>query len=825
MKTAKMLNRISLLTIPKIIIMGLLFLILFANLIVAQSQSPKAGQWKNVGGKIAFSGEHSFKNEWHVGNNNMYWKNDEDRIKTPPTHPFDNEVKNDVIVKIGQITVRGPGHIGAFVRSIRAGTTSSLTFSKTGKEFWTAFLGRQELLGSGDNWNWQDIIINDFDTSVPNKGWVPANKTLTLDVWATSEHTRGTWFQGYAAPRGVECEYWFFPGKGGKVIEVKKYGPKGKEIDVTPGEIDYSVPHAAVGKIKSGKVFNETTKKWLKPGDTIRMGHRLTTGVNEGATITLYDKLGIVQMKKYSQILIRNKTRKTKRSSIYLAFGRLLSLFQQKTPYKVETYNSVAGVEGTEFETAYDAVTGKTTVTVWDGTVSLTCKNNNAPPTMVNAGMQATMDNNCNQTVSILSSDNNTSAKAGWDITDDQSDSDISQIASIADSHVYAYSYRNWNKANLGKYNILRAGWLPTGGEKRAYLKFDLSGVNLANVGKATLNLFHNYTGGNNSLSLGVHRVTGSWQEGSDTYHSGQTEKTAKYGEISWVNQPPFEFNSIAYFNPGTGTNKWVEVDITPLVNAWLSGTPNYGLVIKPRGIMSGRSPISAYGFYSREFEDVDKRPVLVLSGSGSVSPPEGGLRGDVIDHFSVAGIWDITQSNGFKGKFNLQQDLDGRLTGTATWGGHLSGTVEGRISGSTVEFTINYSNGISGIYKGTLSQDGTKIVNGTSISSTNESAGWEASISSITGNWNITQSNGYKGKLNLKQGLAGRLTGTATWGGHLSGTVEGIINGNTVEFTVSYSNGISGLYKGTLSQDGTKIVNGTSISSTNESAGWDASK
>jgi hypothetical protein len=202
-------------------------------------------------------------------------------------------------------------------------------------------------------------------------------------------------------------------------------------------------------------------------------------------------------------------------------------------------------------------------------------------------------------------------------------------IAPIADSYVYAYAYRNWNKANLGKYNILRAGWLPTGGEKRAYLKFDLSGVNPANVGRATLKLFHNHTGGNNSLYLGVHRVTGPWQEGSDTYHSGQTEKTAEYGEISWVNQPSFDFNSIAYFNPGAGTNKWVEVDITPLVKAWLSGTPNYGLVIKPRGIMSGRSPVSAYGFYSREFEDVGKRPLLVVSGSSAVEKPDGDITWD----------------------------------------------------------------------------------------------------------------------------------------------------------------------------------------------------
>ena len=35
---------------------------------------------------------------------------------------------------------------------------------------------------------------------------------------------------------------------------------------------------------------------------------------------------------------------------------------------------------------------------------------------------------------------------------------DSENIYPVADSHVYAYSYRNWNKANWGKYNVLGAG-------------------------------------------------------------------------------------------------------------------------------------------------------------------------------------------------------------------------------------------------------------------------------------------------------------------------------------------------------------------------------
>jgi hypothetical protein len=192
---------------------------------------------------------------------------------------------------------------------------------------------------------------------------------------------------------------------------------------------------------------------------------------------------------------------------------------------------------------------------------------------------------------------------------------EIARIEPNADSLVYAYSYRNWNKSNWGKYENMAAGWHPTGGEKRTYMKFDLSGINASKVTKATLKLYHNHTGGNGSLSVGVSLVTSPWQEGSDTYHSGQSEKIAKPNEISWVNQPSFNPNSMVTFKPGPNAGKWVEVDITPLVKEWFSGTPNYGLVIKAEGSLSGATPETQYGFSSREAKDINKRPFLLLSG------------------------------------------------------------------------------------------------------------------------------------------------------------------------------------------------------------------
>lgn len=187
-------------------------------------------------------------------------------------------------------------------------------------------------------------------------------------------------------------------------------------------------------------------------------------------------------------------------------------------------------------------------------------------------------------------------------------------IECIADSHVYAYSYSGWNQANFGRYEHLGAGWHPTGGEKRAYLRFDLSGVDPASVGKATLRLYHYHTGGSDALALGVHRVTSSWTEGEGTY---KPTTVAQPGEIAWVHQPSFDANPVAQFHPGSEIGQWVEVDVTGLVAAWLSGTPNYGLMIGAVGELTGAVPHSEYGFYAREDEE-GRGPVLVLSDASA---------------------------------------------------------------------------------------------------------------------------------------------------------------------------------------------------------------
>ena len=190
---------------------------------------------------------------------------------------------------------------------------------------------------------------------------------------------------------------------------------------------------------------------------------------------------------------------------------------------------------------------------------------------------------------------------------------DDSTIQSTTDSYVYAYSYRNWNEANFGQSELLSVGWHSTGGEKRVYLKFDLSNISADDLLNAQLKLFVNNTVGKNKLIMGVYNVLESWEEGFGTLHSGQPEAIDSSGAITWDYQPAFNDSVFAEFKLRKKRDKSIEVDITALVKSWLTNNSNYGLLLKPQGYLSGRVPTSIYEFYSREYEDETKVPVLEL--------------------------------------------------------------------------------------------------------------------------------------------------------------------------------------------------------------------
>lgn len=191
--------------------------------------------------------------------------------------------------------------------------------------------------------------------------------------------------------------------------------------------------------------------------------------------------------------------------------------------------------------------------------------------------------------------------------------SDDSTIQLTADSYVYSYSYRNWNKANFGQSELLSVGWHATGGEKRGYLKFDIPNISADDLMSAQLKLFIKETIGNRSLNFGVYNILESWEEGFGTFHSGQSEPIDSSGAIIWDYQPAFDDSVFAKFKLRKRRDKSIKVDITTLVKSWLINNSNYGLLLKPQGYLSGRVPTSIYEIYSKEYQDQSKHPIITL--------------------------------------------------------------------------------------------------------------------------------------------------------------------------------------------------------------------
>src|ERR1700730_4487105 len=101
------------------------------------------------------------------------------------------------------------------------------------------------------------------------------------------------------------------------------------------------------------------------------------------------------------------------------------------------------------------------------------------------------------------------------------------------------------------------------------YLRFDLSvlptGVTSASVSKATLRLF--VSGVTTPGNFDVFLVNGTWNEKTLTFNNAPPHSTLVTGGVSVA---------------GSAGSSYLLVDVTPAVTAWLSGTPNNGLVLVP---------------------------------------------------------------------------------------------------------------------------------------------------------------------------------------------------------------------------------------------------
>lgn len=210
------------------------------------------------------------------------------------------------------------------------------------------------------------------------------------------------------------------------------------------------------------------------------------------------------------------------------------------------------------------------------------------------------------------------------------------------------------------------------------------------------------------------------------------------------------------------------------------------------------------------------------------------GNRWDVIEPFGWKGVWTRRgNSNVFDALWTNQGRQEKALL-TITINGNTVNVQRTQKSGSSYP-------GQKGTYKGVLAADRVTVTGTSSFDWAKGPFKWQATIkrggkniyhntsdviktSGVrTEKWEVNQSNGYKGILNLQHYSEGLITGKAVWNGTLFGTVAGKISGKIIEFTISYPGGVKGFYKGTLTQGGSRIVNGSTKGNNGVSAKWDA--
>ena len=103
----------------------------------------------------------------------------------------------------------------------------------------------------------------------------------------------------------------------------------------------------------------------------------------------------------------------------------------------------------------------------------------------------------------------------------------------------------------------------------RTLVQFDFSTLPVSHVKRATLNVGeYAYCGWEGAAhpAITAYRVAGPWSENTVTWNT--------------VPAPADAFGS-ATINYDDGSWDWYEIDVTGLVNQWLQGTPNYGLMLR----------------------------------------------------------------------------------------------------------------------------------------------------------------------------------------------------------------------------------------------------
>jgi hypothetical protein len=170
------------------------------------------------------------------------------------------------------------------------------------------------------------------------------------------------------------------------------------------------------------------------------------------------------------------------------------------------------------------------------------------------------------------------------------------------------YINQNYPSTNYGESADVYIG---VNDNLRCLVVFDVSGIPAGSViTKADLELYKLTYINTSTIKARAYLITQSWTE------SG----------VTWSNQPSFDINTysdeVSWYTETTG--EWVKWDIKNIVQRWVDGTPNYGVMIKQtNSIAAGNS------FVSSEHASANKPKLTITYNlpptAPTVTSPNGG--------------------------------------------------------------------------------------------------------------------------------------------------------------------------------------------------------
>ena len=151
---------------------------------------------------------------------------------------------------------------------------------------------------------------------------------------------------------------------------------------------------------------------------------------------------------------------------------------------------------------------------------------------------------------------------------------------------------------NYGDFTTFYVGTYAVSNYYRAYLQFDLSTIPAdARITDSDLKLYQYSSLGSGNFQIGLHKVTGNWEENTMTYNL----------------QPTSSSETEALCTVYTGSTTWKSWDIDDLVQGWLDGSiTNQGMLLKS----TDETLSSSLGirFYSSDYTtDATKCPKLEI--------------------------------------------------------------------------------------------------------------------------------------------------------------------------------------------------------------------